>query len=384
MKITIIGTLPPLKAISPYCFYLLESLSKITHIEFIGFKDIPEFIYFGGAKEKILSNKVIKNVDLKIFITWYNPFSWIKTGLQSKGDIIHIQHWADYSSLIYCVILPFLKIRRKKIILTVHNITPHVTIKSIVLIDKILNKILFPFTDIFIVHNFRNKQKLIQLYKIKNDRIHIVMHGTLKPYETIKEVSKKIAREKLNIPENKKVILIFGYLWGYKGLDVLLKSMVLIKQKIKDLLLVIAGQPLKNYDLYEKIIEENNLNDFIYKKLGYISDSEIEYYFSCSDLVVLPYKLHPFDTHGGVGALAIFFKKPILVTDVGGLPEYVKDKRAISNPNDPNDLSNRIIHILKNEKLLKKLSNDSEELSKELNWDDIAEKTFAVYKKTLK
>jgi glycosyltransferase involved in cell wall biosynthesis len=149
-------------------------------------------------------------------------------------------------------------------------------------------------------------------------------------------------------------------------------------------LLIIAGQPLKNWERYEKIIKENDLDEHVMTFLGYIPDSDIEYYFSCADVVVLPYKLHPFDTHGGVGALAIFFKKPVVVTDVGGLPEYVKDKTAIAKPNDPYDISMKLIHVLNDTNLLQKLSKDSEQLSTELSWDILAEKTFTIYEKMLK
>ena len=178
---------------------------------------------------------------------------------------------------------------------------------------------------------------------------------------------------------DKKVILFFGYLWGYKGLDILLKSLKIIIDTKKDVVLIIAGQPLDDWREYEKLIEKNGLNNYVIKDLKYISDSDIEYYFSCTDLVVLPYKEHPFDTHGGVGALALSFKKPLVVTDVGGLPEYVTDKRAISNPNNPEELAQKIILVLENESLLKKLSKDSEELSKELSWDKITNKIITLY-----
>jgi glycosyltransferase involved in cell wall biosynthesis len=233
------------------------------------------------------------------------------------------------------VILPILKIRGKKIVVTIHNITPHVSNKFAVFIDKILNKMVFLFTDIFIVHNQKNKEKLIELYGIDGKYVPIITHGTLKPYGPLKNISKEIAREKLDVPLDKKVILYFGYLWEYKGVDILLESLNSIKEVIQNITLIIAGQPLKNWEKYDKIIKKNHLDNYILKKLEYIQDSDIELYFSCADLVVLPYKSHPFDTHGGVGALAIFFKKPLIVTDVGGLPEYVKDKKMILNPNDP-------------------------------------------------
>jgi glycosyltransferase involved in cell wall biosynthesis len=71
----------------------------------------------------------------------------------------------------------------------------------------------------------------------------------------------------------------------------------------------------------------------------------------------------------------------MVVTDVGGLPEYVKDKRVISKPNDPAELAQKIIFVLSDNKILEKLSKDSEELSKDLSWDKIADKTIDVYKK---
>jgi len=196
MKVTFVGTLPPIKAISHYCYFLAGSLSKIVDMEFIGFKEIiPEFLYSGGTKEQNESNTHLKNVETKILISWYNPLSWINTGLQCKGEIVHLQHWAYYSSVFYCVILPILKIRGKKIVLTIHNITPHTKDRISIFLDRILNKILFSFADTFIVHNQRNKQKFMKLYNVKENRIFIVTHGTLKPYGRIIGVSKSTARE---------------------------------------------------------------------------------------------------------------------------------------------------------------------------------------------
>ena len=71
----------------------------------------------------------------------------------------------------------------------------------------------------------------------------------------------------------------------------------------------------------------------------------------------------------------------MIVTDVGGLPEYVKDKRVISEPNNINELAKKIIFVLNKKSILKKLSKESEELSKELSWDKIANTTIKVYNK---
>ena len=381
MKITLIGTLPPTKALSPYCYHLAHALSKKIDLEFISFKHIlPNFLYCGGTKEK----KSYKFSNFKSYniLSWYTPLSWIKAGIKTKGEIVHFQHWQFYANVVYCFILPIVKIRCKKIIITVHNITPHTTSLPSIFLDKILNRIIFPFADHFIVHNKRNKNRFLELYKIDENKISIIPHGTITPYQKIKNIPMEKARKHLNIPSNKKVILFFGYMWSYKGLDILLKSLKIVKQNMENVVLLLAGQPLRDWKKYEEIIRENKLNDCIIKALKYIPDSETEYYFSSADLVVLPYYEHPFDTHGGVGALTLSFKKPMIVTDVGGLPEYVKDKRVISNPNNVEELSQKIIFVLNDESLLKKLSKDSEKLSKELSWDKIADVTIEVYNKT--
>jgi glycosyltransferase involved in cell wall biosynthesis len=380
-KVTMIGTLPPIKAVSPYCLHLVRELAKKVDLQFIGFKSItPGIFYSGGPKEKETESKKIINVEINNIISWYNPFSWISAGLKAKGEIVHIQHWATYTNIFYCVISPILKIRNKKIVITIHNITPHVPDKGIVLIDKLLNKILFPFAHAFIVHNERNKKKLISLYSIQTERIFIVTHGVLIP-EKLSNISKQNARELIRIPKNKKVILFFGYLWNYKGLDTLLYSLNNIRNEIPTAIALIVGQPLEgrgDWKPYQTIINENNLQNNIMTRLEYIPESEIEIYFSAADLVVLPYR-EPFDTHGGVAAFAITFKKPLVVTDIGGLPEYVKDPSVISTPDDVTSLSKIIIRVLKNHGLLSKLSKDSEDIAQELTWDKIAEKTVNVY-----
>ena len=130
------------------------------------------------------------------------------------------------------------------------------------------------------------------------------------------------------IKMNKKVLLSFGYIWDYKGIDILLYALEKITKEVDDVLLIIAGQPLHNWNKYEQIIQKRNLDKFILQHIKYIPESDVELYFSAADLIVLPY-VPPFDTHGGVAAFAIGMKKPLIVSDIGGLPEFVKDQRAI-------------------------------------------------------
>ena len=373
MKITLIGTLPPIKGLSPYCLELVNALSKKAEVEFIGFKNLyPDFLYPGGTKMEDPNYKNPEIKEIRNILTYYNPFSWIWAGLSAKGDIVHAQWWSHVLAPIYFVFLSIYKLRGKKIIITVHNVLPHENNG----LNKFLNGVVLAFGDAFVVHNVKNKTSLSEIYSIKQEKINVIPHGILET-TSIQNIFKEDAREYLKIPQNKKVILHFGNIRDYKGLDILLKSLKIIKEEISEILLIGAGKPWTDWGKYEDIIHKNNLEDYVIKKLEFIPPSDVEYYFSASDVVVLPYKY--FDSQSGVGALALPFKKPLIVTNVGGLPDFVRDEKAIARVNDAGDLAEKSIRVLNDEILLKKLSNDSEELNKKYGWDGIADKTIKLY-----
>jgi glycogen synthase len=121
----------------------------------------------------------------------------------------------------------------------------------------------------------------------------------------------------MNIDSNKKVLLFFGLIRDYKGLDLLLKAM---SELDEDFILLIAGECYGSFKSYQDIIQEHKLVNKVKCKLEFISDAEVAPYFSASDLCILPYK-HA--TQSGVIAVAEHFDLPCLVTNVGGLEEHV-------------------------------------------------------------
>lgn len=372
--ITMVGTLPPIKGMSVYCVELLTAISKDIKVEFIGFKSIyPNFLYPGGTtveNDDYISES--KNADIRNIVTYYNPLSWIWAGLTVKGDIVHAQWWAHVLAPIFFVILKIAKMRRKKIIITVHNVQPH----EKGAISSFLNGTILKLGDYFITHTINNRDSLSNIYNIDKEKITVIPMGIFAPRK-IKGITKGYARNFLGISLEKKVLLQFGNIRDYKGLDIMLQSLRQIRDIRKDIILLIAGKPWEDWSKYQKIIEKEHLEDFIIKHLDYIQPSEVEYYFAASDIVVLPYKY--FDAQSGVGELAIPFKKPMIVTNVGGLPNLVKDNNVIANPEDSNDIARIIINMLKDENWLLKLANHSDELSREFTWDKIATQTIKLY-----
>jgi glycosyltransferase involved in cell wall biosynthesis len=325
---------------------------------------------------------ILKKIKREKKLIWNSPISGIKAGIKLDCDVLHVQWWIYSLFIVYFPIILLAKLKRIKVVVSVHNIFPHEKNKKNLFFDNLLSKIIFLFTNAIIVHNKRNMQDFIKIYKIKKDKISVITHGSM-DLTIKKDLPKKVARDKLDLGNEKKIILFFGYIRPYKGVDVLLEAFSKVFKKNKDVFLLIAGQLWNDeWNRYQKIINKNNLSNHIRVDLGFVPENQIQYYLSAADLVVLPYK--HLDTHGGVGALAVAFKKPIIATDVGGSSDYVLDKSALVRANDVSDLSEKLNTIISDEKLLLKLSKDSDIISKSITWKSVAKKTIDVYSKILR
>jgi len=372
--VTLIGTLPPLKGNAYYCSTLAKELSKEINVQFIAFKKLyPNFLYHGGVKDNDSKFRISENENLKIErrITYYNPFSWIMAGIAAKGDVVHMQWWSIPLSPIFVVIMLILKMRGKKIILTVHNVIPHES----TFLDRALTKPVFALSDYFIAHSDNNKKALSKMFKIKESRIKEIKMGVHDMY-CEEGVSKEDALKQLGL-EGKRVIINFGNIREYKGVDDLIEAFSIVSKKIKNSVLVIAGEPWIKWEKYDKLIERKGLKGRVMAFLKYVPMSKVNQLFTAAELVVLPYK--KFDAQSGVGNIALAFKKPLIVTDVGGLPELVRDKNAVAKPCNPVELADKIVNVLNDRKLLNKMSKDSEILSKEFSWDNVRKETIEIY-----
>ena len=145
--------------------------------------------------------------------------------------------------------------------------------------------------------------------------------------------------------------------------------------KKENIILIIEGKPWSNFEKYQKIINKEDLKSKILLLLGYNSEKVVAELFKLADLVVLPYIY--FEASSGVGSIALYFEKPIVVTDLGGLTELVLNKNVIALPNDEQDLAEKIKYALTN---LERLKKDSTKIKKKFSWKTVAQETIRVYK----
>ncbi|MDO8428982.1 MAG: glycosyltransferase family 4 protein [Candidatus Diapherotrites archaeon] len=379
IQISLIGTLPPVTGVSDYCIQQTKVLSEKMPIEFFNFKAIyPKLFYKGKMTETDPTFQIPKNKNLTIHtpLTWYNPLSWIYTGLTAKGKIVHFHWWTWYLFPIFFTSTVIARLKGKKIVCTVHNILGHESN----FFDKLFSAILFKVPHKFIVHTEQNKQQLQKIFKINTEKIEIIPHGIYDFYND-QPTTNEMARTKLNISKTAKTVLFFGYIRKYKGIFDLIDAFKIAQQTIPDLFLIIAGKPW-NEEFKKEIEERAKKEKNIKLSLDYTPSSEIKYYFAAADLVVLPYL--EFSAQSGPGNIALAFEKPLIVTNTGGLPELVLNKSQVVEPGNVNQLAEKIVDTFTEPNFLEKLENDSKILKKKFSWENNVEQTLKIYNQLLK
>ncbi|MBS1577146.1 MAG: glycosyltransferase [Bacteroidetes bacterium] len=259
-------------------------------------------------------------VDLKIFswINSVNPFNWIKIGnrlKKQKPDLIVVRYWLPFMGPALGTILRRVKKNRHtKIVCIADNVIPHEHRPG----DTAFTKYFLKTCDAFITMSEKVLDDLRQFEKTKPAQL--VRHPLYDTFGAI--ISKEEARRKLGLDINERVVLFFGFIRKYKGLDLLLEA--ISDERIREvrIKLLIAGEFYEEAKQYEEQIDKLGIRDRLILKTDFIPDSEVKYYLCAADAVIQPYRNA---TQSGVTPLAYHFEKPMVVTNVGGLPALVPD-----------------------------------------------------------
>ena len=320
----------------------------------------PSFLFPGSTQ---LSNEPAPaHLKIKACINSINPFNWLKVGNELrkiKPNYIVVRFWMPFFGPCLGTILKLVN-RNKftQIICIADNVIPHEKRMG----DTLLTKYFFSSIHRFVTMS----EKVNQDLKIFTQKPSInIVHPIYDNFGDI--LSKEEARKHLALPINKKIILFFGFIRKYKGLDLLLEAMNDYRIKEANIKLLIAGEFYDNKEEYENIIEKNNLANSLYLRTQFIDNTEVKYYLGAADFVIQPYK-HA--TQSGVTPLAYYFEKPMLVTNVGGLSGLVPHLKVgiVTEPN-ANAIASGIIQLyeLGETHFLKQLCEEK----KKFSWDKL-------------
>jgi glycosyltransferase involved in cell wall biosynthesis len=320
MRIVILGTAWPYRGgLAAFNERLARQFVMEGHeVKIVTFSlQYPSFLFPGKTQ---YSNE-LSPVGLKITreVNSCNLLSWVKVGRklkQEEPDLLINCYWMAFFAPCYGVIQNIVKRNGKtKCIGLVHNMIPHE--------PNILDKLLAPFyvkqNDGFVALSDSVVKDIASLDK-ENKPKTFSPHPVYDHYG--EKMEKQAACEALGLDEKKDYMLFFGLVRAYKGLDLLLDAFGKVKDELKELQLIIAGEFYEDEEKYRKQIADNGLTDRVIVKNKFVADADLRKYFGAADLIVQPYKTA---TQSGVTQVAFHFEKPCLVTNVGGLGEIIHD-----------------------------------------------------------
>ncbi len=330
LKIIIIGPAHPLRGgLASFDERLARAFQQAGHDASIYTFSLqyPGFLFPGTTQ--FSSEPAPKDIDIKVRINSINPLNWLSVGNElkkMKPDIIVVRYWLPFMGPALGTILRRIKKNNHtKIIAITDNINPHEKRPG----DTSFTKYFLKTVDAFVT---MSEKVLKDLRMFTNKPAHCVVHPLYDNFGDI--ISKEKARNFLKISSDEKIILFFGFIRKYKGLDILLEAMKILQEKENNqhIKLLIAGEYYEDEKPYNDLIDSLKIAPQLILKTSFIPDSEVKYYLCAADFVIQPYRNA---TQSGVTPLAYHFEKPMLVTNVGGLPDMVPDYKSglVAEPN---------------------------------------------------
>jgi glycosyltransferase involved in cell wall biosynthesis len=334
MKVAIIGPAHPLRGGGITTFnqrLAKEFIDQGNDCSIYSFSlQYPSFLFPGKtqysddpAPEGLIIHSVINSV---------NPFNWIKIGnriRKERPDIVVVRYWLPLMGpALGTIVRRVRKNKHTKVICIADNVIPHEKRPG----DIPFTRYFLKSCDAFITMSEKVMHDL-RIFQKEKPALQVA-HPLYDNFGAI--LTRQEARKHLELPENEKIILFFGFIRRYKGLDLLLEAM----PALKDIKLLIAGEFYEDAKPYQAQIDKLGIKDQLILRTDFIPDSEVKYYLCAADAVIQPYRSA---TQSGVTPLAYHFEKPMIVTNVGGLPSLVPHEKAglVTEP-DPASIASAI------------------------------------------
>ena len=371
-KIVIIGPAFPLRGgLASFNERLAKELNLNNyHVIIYTFSlQYPSFLFPGTTQ--FSSGNPPQNLEIRVLINSINPLNWIKVGLnlkKLKPELLIVRYWLPFMGPALGTIIRIAKRNNyTKAICIADNILPH---------EKRIGDA--AFTNYFI--------KPIDAFVTMSEKVlnDLNMLGNKKPaiqiphplYDNFgNKVNQSDARNYLKLPIDSKIILFFGFIRHYKGLDILIEAMADKRIKTNAIKLLVAGEFYQDSKPYLELIKKLELTASVILHTSFISDDEVKYYCCAADVIVQPYRNA---TQSGVTPLAYHFDKPMIVTNVGGLAKMVIDNKTglIADPN-PESIAEHILEYFNigEQYFIPNLQIEKNKLS----WDSFSKSVLNLY-----
>lgn len=400
MKVGVVSSFPParakhysgLGAVASYTKNLLTSLPEEADI-------IVYANRLSGEKTECIQDgfRVVRCWDRGI----YYPLQIWREVVRDKPDLLHLQHeFFLYGGAASAFLFPFLLLLLKRLdiplIVTIHGVVPISRVnRSFIQQNQfrigsflarvglsVLTKEICQFATMIMVHEKYFRFVLISEYRVREHKIEVIPHGVEDRDDGMDQAK---AKERLGL-SHYKVILFFGFVTGYKGIELLIDAFKLLGERYRDCVLIIAGGEhprLKNDVGYQRYVSSlhDRAMEFSESQIlftGFVPEDKIAVYFSAADVVVFPYTVGM--SSSGSLTFAISYRRPFLVSE--SLREIV-DLSDIVFEESPSKLAEKLEQILVDSNLQTKTLQYCDDLRSERLWTNVGKRTLELYHELL-
>jgi len=301
---------------------------------------------------------------------------------RSQADIIHANFPSPYIAYLTSTVS---RLRGIPAVLTWHNDLPPVTRMAKILVtthDRLVLPFYMPQFRFIIATSevYAETSRILSAYK---DHVVVIPNG-VDTQRFSPDIRGDEIRSRLGVGRG-KVVLFVGALtqWHrYKGLDVLIQAMAMMRDQMPDTKLLIVGAGELETE-YRQLVSQHGLTNRVVFA-GNVPDDEVPRYYASSDLLVLSSK----DRSEGFGLTILEANatgKPAIGTMVGGIPSVIRDgyNGLLVPPNDPSALAEAIKRVLGDDELIKRMGINGRTVAERHDWSIVAEQTEELYKRAL-
>ncbi|RPI29651.1 MAG: glycosyltransferase [Acidobacteria bacterium] len=358
---------------------LYRHLRRDHQVSFYGFKRQYPGWLFPGKTDRDNSKKPLTEPGIEYLLDSLNPWTWVRVVrriLADRPDLVIIPWWTFYWTPQFLTITALLKLLSKSRLLFIcHNVFDH----DSRFLSRFCAKTVLPRGDYFIVHSEEDRVRLSAIVPQQKITLGFLTGNECPENGTL---SREEARRRLDLTGD--LLLFFGFVRPYKGVEYLLQALPLILRE-RQVTLLLVGESWDGDKSINKHVEELSLERHIKRIDGYVPNEEVGLYFSAADLVILPYVSA---TGSGVVQSAFTFDRPVVASRVGSLPQTVDDGRTgyLIDPADPRALADAVLRFFREEKSREFIANIKLEKAK-FGWErfvQLVEQTVTPEEQPLK
>jgi glycosyltransferase involved in cell wall biosynthesis len=321
--------------------HLYEALAPHFRVHFINYTLLYPSLLFPGTTQYDQSQAMTKRIPSERLLSSVNPLSWLRVARrvrELKPDLVAFDWWNPFFGPSHYAVSSLLgRELRSKIVFITENVISHEARQ----IDTALTAL-----------GLRYAASFLALSSQVAEDVKVFAHG--KPIyrselpvfgdfyaQTALQTNKESAKQEFGFQTDDDVLLFFGYVRKYKGLDILLRAMPAIVREHPRVKLLIAGEFYDDPQPYHELIQALALEKHVQMINRFVPNEEVAKFYAACDAVMLPYRSA---TQSGILGIAYGFERPVIITNVGGLAESVDEGKTgfVVPPESPEALAEAV------------------------------------------